>query len=170
MDYHREHRLHLEIGPTRNVQTDCYDIYADHLIDRLLRAGISAGVNTDTRTISNISLAEEYDKLNQVFGWGKGEFLQCNLIVLKAIFIPEGTRDELIARLVERYQEVLFWMLWAGQAKTGLQCRNPAEKMGFAFTHNSDNPQYDSFFFQSYAYRKIAASGFESGISSGSRA
>ena len=94
----------MEACPTCNVQTDCYDTYADHPIDRLYRAGISIGVNTDTRTISDVTLTEEYEKLNRVFGWGKDEFLQCNLNALQAAFIPENTRDDLIARLKEGYR------------------------------------------------------------------
>lgn len=104
LEYLRENQIHLEACPTCNVQTDCYDTYADHPIDRLLRAGISIGVNTDTRTISDVTLTEEYEKLNRVFGWGVDEFLQCNLNALQAAFILENTRDDLITRLKEGYQ------------------------------------------------------------------
>ena len=54
----RSEQIHLEACPTSNVQTNCYNTYADHPIDRLFQAGISIGVNTDTRTISNITLNE----------------------------------------------------------------------------------------------------------------
>ena len=104
VDYLRENEIHLEACPTCNVQTNCYDTYADHPIDRLYRAGVSIGVNTDTRTISDVTLTEEYEKLNDVFGWEKEEFLQCNLNALRAAFIPQETREELIARLREGYR------------------------------------------------------------------
>ncbi|UCD41045.1 MAG: adenosine deaminase [Chloroflexota bacterium] len=103
LDYLKKHHIHLEACPTSNVQTNCYNTYADHPIDRLYREGISIGVNTDARTISNITLTEEYEKLSHAFGWGKEEFLQCNLNALNAAFIPENTRDELIPRLKEGY-------------------------------------------------------------------
>jgi adenosine deaminase len=61
-------------------------------------------VNTDTRTISDITLNEEYEKLHRVFGWEKEDFLKCNLNALRAAFIPQETREELIARLKEGYQ------------------------------------------------------------------
>lgn len=74
----REHRIHLEaLCPTCNLQTDCFATYADHPNDRLYQAGISVGV-TDTRTITNVALSEEYEKLQKTFGWGPQEFLECN--------------------------------------------------------------------------------------------
>ena len=104
LDHLRQNVIHLEACPTCNVQTDCYDTYADHPIDRLYRAGISIGVNTDTRTISDVTLTEEYEKLHDVFGWGKEEFLQCNLNALGAAFILQETREEMIAKLKKGYQ------------------------------------------------------------------
>ena len=107
LDHLRQHQIHLEACPSCNVQTNCYDTYADHPIDKLYRAGISVGVNTDTRTICNITLTQEYEKLNRVFGWEAEDFLQCNLNALRAAFIPEQTRKELMARLIEGYPEVV---------------------------------------------------------------
>jgi len=104
LDHLRENEIHLEACPTCNVQTNCYDTYADHPIDRLYRAGVSIGVNTDTRTISDITLNEEYEKLHRVFGWEKDDFLKCNLNALQAAFIPQETREELIAKLREGYR------------------------------------------------------------------
>ncbi len=104
LEHLRQQQIHLEACPTCNVQTNCYDTYADHPIDKLYRAGISVGVNTDTRTICNITLTQEYEKLNRVFGWEKEHFLHCNVNALRAAFIPEQTRKELMARLMESYQ------------------------------------------------------------------
>ncbi len=105
VEYIRQNGIHLEACPTCNVQTNCYDTYADHPIDRLYRAGVSIGVNTDTRTISNITLSQEYEKLHQTFGWGPEDFYNCNRNALKAAFIPEQTRDDLMYKLTEAYQQ-----------------------------------------------------------------
>lgn len=104
LDYLIQKQIHLEACPSCNVQTNCYDTYADHPINRLYRKGISVGVNTDTRTICDNTLTQEYEKLNRIFGWEKEEFLQCNLNALQAAFIPEQIRGELISKLVEGYQ------------------------------------------------------------------
>ena len=81
--------IHLEVCPSCNVQIDVFDTYADHPIDRLYNAGVSVGINTDGRTISNISLTDEYDRLQQTFGWGAKHFLKCNQNALAAAFLSK---------------------------------------------------------------------------------
>lgn len=102
-----ENRVHLEICPTSNIQTNTFETYADHQIDKLYQLGISVGVNTDTRTISNITLSEEYEKLHRTFGWEPEDFFNCNKNALEAAFISNDVRDDLLERLVEGYQKTL---------------------------------------------------------------
>ena len=64
----KEQQIHLEVCPSCKVQSNIFDTYGDHPIDRLYRAGISLGVNTDDRTLVNITLNKEYTKLNETFG------------------------------------------------------------------------------------------------------
>jgi adenosine deaminase len=104
LEHLRQNQIHLEACPTSNVQTNCYDTYADHPIDRLYRAGISVGVNTDARTISNITLTQEYEKLHHAFGWQAKDFFHCNRNALQAAFLPDDVRDMLLARLADGYQ------------------------------------------------------------------
>jgi adenosine deaminase len=104
LEHLRRHQIHLEACPSCNVQTNCYDTYADHPIDRLYRAGISVGVNTDTRTISNITLSQEYAKLHETFGWEADDFYRCNRNALNAAFVPDHVRDRLLAQLADGYQ------------------------------------------------------------------
>ncbi len=90
--------------PSCNVQTDIYDTYADHPIDYYYRAGLSVGVNTDARTLVNVTLSQEYEKLNQTFGWDAQDFYRCNTNALKAAFVPDDVRAELLARLADGYE------------------------------------------------------------------
>lgn len=106
LEYIRQHQIHLEACPTCNVQTNCYETYADHPIDKLYRAGISVSVNTDTRTITNISLSQEYERLHQTFGWNPEDFYHCNRNALKAAFVPDDLRNVLLERLDDGYQRV----------------------------------------------------------------
>jgi adenosine deaminase len=104
VDHLWQHPIHLEVCPSCNIQIDIYDTYADHPIDQLLRAGVSVGVNTDTRTMTNVTLSEEYAKLHQSFGWNAQEFYQCNRNALNAAFVPEDVRNRLLARLADEHQ------------------------------------------------------------------
>lgn len=105
IEHLRRHQIHLEVCPTCNVQIDVYDTYADHPIDKLYQAGVSVGVNTDDRTITHITLSEEYAKLHQTFGWDTNDFYQCNRSALKAAFIPDDVRNKLLARLADGYEQ-----------------------------------------------------------------
>ena len=105
VEHFRKNRIHLEQCPTSNIQTNTFDRYADHPIDRLYRAGISVGVNTDDRTLANITLSQEYTKLHDTFGWEVNDFFHCNRNALKAAFLQPDVRDQLLARLAEGYQQ-----------------------------------------------------------------
>lgn len=95
----KERNIHLEICPTSNVQSGVYDEYSDHPVKKILGYGISAGINTDARTLSNITLSEEYRRLAETFGFTASDFYQCNLNALKAAFLPDSVKLKLIERL-----------------------------------------------------------------------
>jgi len=106
IEYLRKQHIHLEVCPTSNIQTDAYSIYAEHPIDRLYNSGVSLSVNTDTRTITNINLMEEYGKLNDIFGWDATHFFQCNLNAIRAAFLPETMKQRLECELQEGYKRI----------------------------------------------------------------
>jgi adenosine deaminase len=95
-----ERRIHLEVCPTSNLQTGVSPDLPSHPIDRLYRQGVSLGLSTDTRTISDITLEQEYAKVARTFGWSAAEFLDCNLNAVAACFAPPELQEELRRRLV----------------------------------------------------------------------
>ena len=103
LEHLREQKIHMEVCPTCNIQTNVYDTYEHHPINELYMSGLSVGVNTDARTMTDIILTQEYEKLHQTFGWNKDHLLQCNLNALNAAFIPDKTRQRLADRLRTAY-------------------------------------------------------------------
>lgn len=101
----REQGIHLEVCPTCNVQIDIYKTYAEHPIDSLYRQGVQVGINTDTRTITNITLSQEYARIVEVFGWTAADLLQCNLNAIRAAFAPEQVRQAIEAKLVSAWEK-----------------------------------------------------------------
>ena len=99
----RSEQIHLEVCPTSNVQTDICETHADHPIGALLSEGLSIGVNTDCRTISDITLSQEYERLNRTFGWTEEDFLRCNLNALASAFISDEEKWPLRERLLAGY-------------------------------------------------------------------
>jgi adenosine deaminase len=104
LEHLRSNNIHLEICPTCNVQINIYDTYQQHPVDELYRAGVSLGINTDTRTITNMTLNREYEKLQEVFGWTVQDFYNCNVNALKAAFIPDTLKEALLKKLHTGYE------------------------------------------------------------------
>lgn len=99
----RKNKIHLEICPSCNVLINVYDYYKDHPIDDLYKAGVSLSVNTDTRTITNVTLNKEYQRLQDVFGWTVADFYNCNVYALQAAFIEEEIKRKLLYKLQVAY-------------------------------------------------------------------
>jgi adenosine deaminase len=106
IEHLRQERIHLEVCPTSNLQTNIYETFPDHPINRLYELGIPVSVNTDARTITDITLTQEYEKLHQFFAWDAQHFLRCNLEAIRAAFLPETTRQQLAAQLQESYRSL----------------------------------------------------------------
>lgn len=104
MEFLKEEKYHLEICPTSNLQTNIYKNYKQHAINKIYDFGISCGVNTDTRTITNITLNEEYRKLHETFQWDKAKFLHCNLEAIKHAFLPEEDKIALRMKIWKGYR------------------------------------------------------------------
>ena len=85
------------------MQINVYDTYNNHPVDRLYRQGVSMNINTDARTITNITLQKEYEKLTGTFGWTIYDFMQCNINALRAAFITEDLKAALIKKLTDNY-------------------------------------------------------------------
>jgi len=100
IEYLRAKRIHLELCPSSNVQTCVCSAYHDHPANRLLRAGVSVGINTDARTITNVTPHEEYARLREQFGWSETEFRACNRAAFDAAYMDEPVKRERISRLL----------------------------------------------------------------------
>lgn len=100
----KEKKIHLEICPSCNVQTSMYNTYKDHPVDILKKKGVALNINTDCRTIVDITLNREYNKLQENFGWTKQDFYECNVNAIKAAFIPETVKEQLLIKLTEGYK------------------------------------------------------------------
>jgi adenosine deaminase len=100
----KEKKIHLEVCPSCNVQTSMYNTYKDHPVDTLKKKGVALNINTDCRTIVDITLNREYNKLQENFGWTKQDFYECNVNAIKAAFIPETVKEQLLNKLVEGYK------------------------------------------------------------------
>jgi adenosine deaminase len=99
LDFLKSNKIHLEVCPTSNIQTNVFDRITDHNIDLLFRKGVSLSVNTDCRTISDVTLLSEYQLLEQIFGWQLEHFYQCNKEAVKHAFTSRPIKQQLLKKL-----------------------------------------------------------------------
>ena len=91
----KEKNITLEICPTSNVDTNICE-YKNHPIKRLFDKGVLVTINTDNRTVSNITLTLEYEKLSKYFGFKIEDFKKMNINAIKASFLSNVEKEKLI--------------------------------------------------------------------------
>ena len=99
----KEKNIHLEVCPTSNVQTNVTENLSTHPIDKLYDYGLSVGINTDARTISNVTLEKEYQLLQEHFNWQLEHFKACNLAAIEHAFTSEAMKNNLRKKILAAY-------------------------------------------------------------------
>ena len=97
----KEKDVLLEICPTSNIQTNAINDYTKHPINTFYKEGIKVCINTDNKTISNISLTDEYLKLYNAFQFKKEDFIKMNQYAIEKAFISEEEKKELLKKLLD---------------------------------------------------------------------
>lgn len=103
VDFLKENEIHLEVCPTCNIQTNIFNEYKNHPVNFLFESGLSVGINTDGRTLANISLSEEYEKLIKTFNWELNHLKKCNLNAISKAFLPEPDKKLLSEVIINGY-------------------------------------------------------------------
>jgi adenosine deaminase len=85
----KEKGITLEVCPTSNVQTNAVNILKDHPIKKLYDMNVNVCINTDNRTVSNVTLENEYNKLKETFNFTDEDFLKMNLMAIEASFCKD---------------------------------------------------------------------------------
>lgn len=103
VQYLLRERIHLEVCPTSNLQTNIFSSMQGHSLGALYSTGVSLSISTDARMITPVTLSSEYHRVAEAFGWGRKEFLNCNLQALQVAFVEEEVRNMLRQRLLLAY-------------------------------------------------------------------
>ena len=103
IDRLKEEDIHLEVCPTSNIQTNVFETITDHNVNAIFDAGISMSINTDGRTISDVSLGREYETLVKVFDWDRQKLLKTNLEAIAHAFTSQKVKVELRDQIMEAY-------------------------------------------------------------------
>lgn len=95
----------LEVCPTSNIQTNIYAKIEDHPIFLFYQKGIPFSINTDNRTVSNVTLTDEYILLKDKFSIL--DFCKINLDAVKHSFLNEEEKN-LLKEKIQQYMEDFF--------------------------------------------------------------
>jgi len=103
LSFLKENNIHLEVCPTSNVQVNVFDKIEDHSADKIYNAGVSMSINTDARTISNVTLTDEYKLMERVFNWNKEHFRKCNLEAIDHSFAAADIKQNVRRKIEAAY-------------------------------------------------------------------
>ena len=97
----RDRGITLDLCPTSNVQASVVPGLADHPLPRLLRAGVPVTLSTDDRTVSDVTLVEEYRRAVAFMGLTPAELWGVDRHALRVAFL--GDDEPLRAALLRAF-------------------------------------------------------------------
>jgi adenosine deaminase len=100
IEYLKSNDIHLEVCPTSNLQTNVFDKIENHSANKLYNTGVSMSINTDARTISNVTLTHEYELLHKIFNWDLEHFKKCNLEAINHSFASDEIKNKIRKQLL----------------------------------------------------------------------
>ncbi|MDQ3492514.1 MAG: adenosine deaminase [Chloroflexota bacterium] len=91
----------LDLCPTSNVQAGVVEQLSDHPLPRLMRSGVSVTLSTDDRTVSDLTLVEEYGRAVALLGMTLPELWAMDRRALEVAFLHDD--EPLRARLLAEF-------------------------------------------------------------------
>lgn len=107
MDILKERQILLEICPQSNVDTNIVTEKKNHPIKQLF-SKVPISVNTDNRTVSNITLTEEYEDFIKLFDFTLEDIKTCNLNAIKYSFMKETEKEKFRKQIEEEYYDATY--------------------------------------------------------------
>lgn len=89
----------LEVCPGSNIALGLYRDWGAHPVRTLRDAGVQVTISTDDPPFFHTTMAWEYDRLADAFGWGETDFAALNRIAARAAFCDEVTREKIMKKL-----------------------------------------------------------------------
>jgi adenosine deaminase len=97
----QENGIELDMAPTSNAQTKAVRRLEDHPLKRFYEQGIKVTISTDSRTVSDITLTDEFQTVARVLGCSREQIWAMNLQALEGGFGDEVTRTRLRHEFVD---------------------------------------------------------------------
>ena len=95
----KEKNITLEVCPKSNLDTNMYNNLEEHPVKQLYDMGINITINTDNRTVSNITLTKTYKDLANTFQFTTKDFIKMNETAIKSAFLTNFEKEKLLNEL-----------------------------------------------------------------------
>ena len=105
--YAKDNNITFEVCPTSNIDTKIYKEYKEHAIKKMYDNNLNITINTDNRTVSNITLTEEYNKLINTFNFSLEDIKNMNITAINASFISDIDKENLKQEYILKYNEYI---------------------------------------------------------------
>lgn len=96
-----KNHIPLEMCPKSNLDTKAVDSYKKHPIKTYFENGVMVTLNTDNRTVSNLSLVDEYMNLVNILGFTEVQIIE----VMRNGFLAAFCSDELKNKLLKEFEK-----------------------------------------------------------------
>lgn len=96
-----DQQVMLEICPTSNIAIDFYPSHQVHPLHQFKQLGVNISINSDDPAFFGSSLGDEYILAQQVYNFSADELLQVTHNAIRAGFVDESLKQELLDRCVK---------------------------------------------------------------------
>jgi adenosine deaminase/aminodeoxyfutalosine deaminase len=96
--YLAHQQIPVEVCITSNVMTGCCTRLEDHPVRKLFDAGVQVVLNTDDPDMFHTTLTNEYRIARDAFGFSEAELRELARNSIRASFLPDNRKEELLAK------------------------------------------------------------------------
>ncbi len=108
MRYVNDHRIPLEVCLTSNVQTDAVDTFEDHPFKTYLARGLRVTLNTDSRTVSNTTVTDEYLRAVEHYNLSLTDIRQLIINGFKSAFMSYEDKSTMLKKAIAETEKILY--------------------------------------------------------------
>lgn len=95
--YLKDHQVPLEVCPTSNVHTKAVKSIESHPVKKYIEQGLKVTLNTDNRTVSKVTLTEEYVNLIEKLGVSFDKVIEIMRNTIEAGFCSKEVKEKLLS-------------------------------------------------------------------------
>lgn len=95
--YLKDHQIPLEVCPTSNVHTKAVESIESHPVKQYIEEDLKVTLNTDNRTVSKVTLTEEYMNLIEKLGISFEKIIEIMRNTIEASFCSREVKEKFLS-------------------------------------------------------------------------